>query len=166
MRTPTEHAPPHHCPLRAWNQRIRSDPASAARGIGNRISTMPDDAGNPARQASSPKSLSKVSMILSSRTAHANTSSSLLPGATVRTQTMSWPAASISATASPGIFSSARKRISCCARIHLFRSQHVTSISEASRKVVVRKTWIIAQNIGLIPAISHQANNEVDGEGR
>ena len=55
---------------------------SAARGIGNRISIMPDDAGNPARQASSPKSLSM--MIFSSGTANANMSSSLLPGATVR----------------------------------------------------------------------------------
>jgi hypothetical protein len=42
-------------------------PTSATGGIGNRSNTMPEDAGRPARQASSPKSLSKVSTMRVSR---------------------------------------------------------------------------------------------------
>ena len=71
----------------------KSGADSAMGGIGNRSNTMPEDAGRPARQASSPKSLSKVSTIRASRAAHASTSSSFIPGAAVRTQTMSCPAA-------------------------------------------------------------------------
>jgi hypothetical protein len=41
------------------NPGSRLVPTSATGGIGNRSNTMPEDAGRPARQASSPKSLSQ-----------------------------------------------------------------------------------------------------------
>ena len=121
----------------------RTAPPSAAAGIGERNSTTPDDAGNPTCQASSPKSLSKVRSTRVYRSAHANISSSLLPGATARTQTMPCPAALSTATASPGKFSLARKRISRSARINLLRSQHIASVGKASSKVVMREPRII-----------------------
>jgi hypothetical protein len=61
------------CPAQSVRSLIlaaRIAPTSVDAGIGNRNSTMPVDTGNPVRPASSPKSLSNVSMILSSRTPH------------------------------------------------------------------------------------------------
>jgi len=85
-------------------------PTSAGDGIGRRNRTMPAVAGSPARQASSPKSLSNARRTRFSRTDRANTSGSGLPGASVRTQARSCPAARRAETASPGKFSFARKR--------------------------------------------------------
>jgi len=85
-------------------------PTSAGEGIGIRNRTMPAVAGNPERQASSPKSLSKVRRTRFSRMACANTSESELPGASVRIQARSCPATRTALTASPGKFSFARKR--------------------------------------------------------
>jgi hypothetical protein len=67
------------CPAQSVLSTIRAArvvPTSATGGIGNRSNTTPEDAGRPTRQASSPKSLSKVSTIRASRAAHASTSSS------------------------------------------------------------------------------------------
>jgi len=46
----------------------------------------------------------------------------------------------------------------------LFPISACLALRETCRKVVVGETWIVAQNILLIPAISHQANDEVDGK--
>jgi hypothetical protein len=61
--------------------------------------------------ASSPKSLSNVSRIRSWRAAHASMSESVMPGAAIRAQMTSCPAASRAVTAALGKFSLARKRI-------------------------------------------------------
>lgn len=76
-------------------------PTSAGDGMGRRNRTMPQDAGRPALQASSPKSLSKVRRIRFSRTARSNTSPSRLPGASVRTQARLCPAARNSCYCTP-----------------------------------------------------------------
>ena len=148
------------CPTQSARSSIfaaRMAPTPSAGGIGNRSSIIPDDAGNPTCQASSPKSLSKVSSTRLSRAAHANISWSVLPGAAVRIQTISWPFASSAIIASPGKFSLARKRISRGAWIDFFRSQHIASVGKASRKVFVGDPWIVAQNFALSPAIGHEA---------
>jgi hypothetical protein len=85
-------------------------PASSGFGIGIRSNTTPLVRGSADPLASSPKSLSKVSKIRWSRAAHASTSGSGMPGATILTHTTSCPAAAREATAAAGKFSLARKR--------------------------------------------------------
>jgi hypothetical protein len=104
----TENRPAQSCRLSMIRDSVR--PAAAAAGIGSRKSTTPHSSGSRRRKASSPKSLSKVKSTRRSPAARASTSSSELPGASVRIQATSWPALRSAATASPGTFSSARKR--------------------------------------------------------
>ncbi len=75
----------------------------------NRNSTIPQPVGNPAWNAKSPKSLSKVRRIRCSATARDRTCGSVLAGASVRTQATSWPRARNASTASSGKFSFAKK---------------------------------------------------------
>jgi len=81
-------------------------PAAAGGGGGRRKRMTPQATGRPSRHANSPKSLSKVRGIRLSLMARTRTSRSELPGASLRTQATSWPAARKAVTASPGIFSS------------------------------------------------------------
>src|SRR5882762_6236544 len=127
-----------------------------------RNSTMPQPIGKSDVLASSPKSLSKVSRTRRSRAAHANTTSSLTPGAIRLTQAISCAAASRAATAAPGKFSLARKRISSCARKYLFRAQHIAGIGETGGNVFMRDARIIRQDLGLAPSVGHQSDHEFD----
>jgi hypothetical protein len=86
-------------------------PTPAGPSAGKRNSKIPQLAGNPERHASSPKSLSKVRSTRASSRPRASTSSSVIPGASVRIQTTSCPNVRSAVTASPGKFSSARNRI-------------------------------------------------------
>jgi hypothetical protein len=125
---------------------------------------MPHSEGRVEPFANSPKSLSNVSRMRCSRAAHARTSTSVAPGAALLTQTMSCPATSRAATAAPGKFSSARKRISSCARKYPFGTQSVARIRQASDDIIMGQARITLQNIGLGPAVRHQTDYELHGE--
>src|SRR2546430_183778 len=142
----------------------RRRPTTPGCGIGMRKSTTPQRAGSCEALASSPKSLSKVSKTRSARTARASTSVSVSPGAAVLTQTTSCPAAPRAVTAGPGKFSFARNRISSGAREDLFAAQRVSRVGKTGEDVFARKPGVVGENIGLAPAIGHQADDELDGE--
>src|SRR5882672_2246943 len=121
--------------------------------MGMRSRIIPHVDGSTDALASSPKSLSKVSRIRSSRTAHASTSGSLLPGAAVLIHTTSLPAASSAATAAPGKFSLARKRMSGRARVYLLSTQHVARVGKTRDDVIVRDIRVVGEDIRLAPTI-------------
>src|SRR5882757_5271986 len=135
-------------------------------GIGMRSKTTPHVRGSADPLASSPKSLSKVSRMRSSRAAHASTSGSVVPGAATLTQTTSCPAASRAVTAAPGKFSLARKRILGRAREYFLRAQRIACVGKTSDDVVVGNTWVIPEDIGLAPSVGHQADHEFDRNPR
>src|SRR5713226_7960295 len=141
---------------------LSRDPISPGFGIGMRNSTTPHVSGNADALASSPKSLSKVSRMRSSRVAHASTSGSLIPGVTFLTHTTSCPAAMSAVTAVPGKFSLARKRISGRAGEDLFGTQRVTRICEAGDDVVVSYSGVIRHDVGFLPSVGHQSDHEFD----
>jgi hypothetical protein len=131
--------------------------------MGMRSKTTPHVRGGADPLASSPKSLSKVSRMRTSRAAHASASESVVPGAAVLTQTTSCTAASRAVIAAPGKFSLARKRISGCAREYLLRAQRVARISEARDDVVVRDARVIPQDLGLVhPSAIKPITNSTD----
>src|ERR1700726_325491 len=138
------------------------DPISPGFGIGMRNSTTPPVLGSADALASSPKSLSKVSRVRSSRIPHASTSGSLIPGAAFLTHTTSYSAAMSAATALLGKFSLARKRISGCAGEDLFGAQRVTRICEAGHDVVVSYSGVIRHDVGFLPSVGHQSDHEFD----
>ena len=80
-------------------------------GVVMRNRITPLDIGNFRRNASSPKSLSKVKSNRFSVSARSKMARSLLPGASVRTQTTSWPRERKAVIATLGKFSLARIRI-------------------------------------------------------
>jgi hypothetical protein len=114
-------------------------PTPAGPSAGKRNSKIPQLAGNPERHASSPKSLSKVRSTRASSRPRASTSSSVIPGASVRIQTTSCPNVRSAVTASPGKFSSARNRIVC-------------------------NTGVVPQNVGFSPALTQQAHYEIHSQ--
>ncbi len=83
----------------------------AAEGALMRNKMMPAEEERPRRKANSPKSLSKVIKIRCSEAARFTTSSSGLPGESVRAQNTSCPRARSASTAAPGKFSLARMHI-------------------------------------------------------
>src|SRR5437868_14268196 len=109
--------------------------------------------GRDDRLASSPKSLSKVRRVRCSRAAHASTAGSLVPGAAILSQTISCPAASRAATAAPGKFSLARKRMSGCAWEYLLRTQRIARIRKAGDDVVVSRARLMNQNLYVAPSV-------------
>src|SRR6266436_6535483 len=123
---------------------------------------IPHPCGSADPLASSPKSLSKVSRMRSSRAAHASTSGSFMPGAAILIQTTSCPAASRAVTAAPGKFSFARKRISGCAREYFLRAQRIARIGKTRDDIVVSNPRVIPEDIGLAPSICHQPDHEFD----
>src|SRR4029450_5389086 len=137
-------------------------PTSLGLGIGVGNKTTPHERGSADPLASSPKSLSKVNRMRSSRAAHASTSGSVVLGAAIRTQTTSCPAASRTVTAAPGKFSLARKRLSGCAREYLLRAQRIARIGKTRNDVVVGNPWVIPEDIGLAPSVGHQPDHEFD----
>src|SRR5207245_2906973 len=84
----------------------------------------------------------------------------------VLTQTMSCPAAASAATAAPGKFSFARKRMSRCAWEYLLGTQCVACVGQARDDVVMRDAGVVSQYLGLVPAVGHQSDHELDGEAR
>jgi hypothetical protein len=76
-------------------------------------------------------------------------SESVMPGAAIRAQRTSWPAASRAVTAALGKFSLARKRISGCAREYLLRAQGIARIGKTRDDVVVGHPRVIPEDIGL-----------------
>ena len=106
---------------------------SVALGMGRRKRTIRHFAGRRARHASSPKSLSKVMRMRSSRTARASTSASGAPGESARTDARSCPATRSAAIASPGKFSLAKNRTTPrSVRRHwidLFRAQRIAGVA-------------------------------------
>src|SRR5215470_11918916 len=125
---------------------------------------MPHSDGSDHPLASSPKSLSKVSRIRCSRAAHASISASEMPGAAALIQTTLCPAALRAATAAPGKFSFARKRISGGRREYLLRSQRIPRVGETGHDIVVGDARIICQDISLAPPIGHQTDYELDSQ--
>ena len=118
-------------PAQSSRTRIRlaiCRPASLGFGVGVRSKMTPQDGGSDDPLANSPKSLSKVKRIRSSRTAQSRTWWSGIPGATVLTQMTSWPAAKSPSTAEPGKFSPARNRVSGRARECSLRTQGIARI--------------------------------------
>jgi hypothetical protein len=156
------------CPAQSWREkstRLKKAPASVAGGIGKRNRTIPHCAGSLACQASSPKSLSKVSRTRSSRTARASTSASGAPGESVRTHARSCPAARSATTASPGKFSLARNRTPPRSvrryRIDFFRAQRIAGVAQARGNILMSDAWVVAQDVCLIPAVRKQAHDEI-----
>jgi hypothetical protein len=143
----------------------RRVPTPADDGIGRRNNTIPQASGRLALRAISPKSLSNVTIIRLSRAAHRKTSVSGIPGATSPIQTTSCPARTRASTAAPGKFSSARKRMLRRGE-NLLRMQQIARVAQASRDVFPRQAGIICKNIGLVPAIGHQANDKLDRQPR
>ena len=124
------------CPAQSWRDEstpAKNAPASLALGMGRRKRTIPHFAGRRARQASSPKSLSKVRRMRSSRTARASTSASGAPGESARTDARSCPATRSAAMASPGKFSLAKNRTAPrSVRRHwidFFRAQRIAGVA-------------------------------------
>jgi hypothetical protein len=128
--------------------------------MGIRSKIIPHVDGSAVVLASSPKSLSKVSKIRSSRAAHASSSGSPLPGAAVLIQTTSFPAALSAVTAAPGKFSFARNRMSGRAGLHLLRAQCIACIGKTRDNVIVRDIWVMSENISLGPAIREQTDHK------
>jgi hypothetical protein len=84
--------------------------ATSGPGHETRKRTTPQVAGNPHRNANSPKSLSSVTTKRPSAWARSRTVSSWAPGMSTRAQTTSCPLARRASTAGPGKFSFARIR--------------------------------------------------------
>jgi len=156
------------CPIVAGNDQIGDLPAGIALGfgIGVRSKMTPQDGGSDDHLANSPKSLSKVIRIGYSCPARSRTWRSGIPGATVLTQMTSWSAANSASTAAPGKFSSARNRISGCARGYSLRAQGVARRGEACEDIVMLNAGIILQDVGLVPTIRHEADHKLDGQPR
>lgn len=85
-----------------------------------------------------------------------------MPGAAIRTQTTSCPAASRAVTAAPGKFSLARKRISGCVREYPLRAQYIARIGKTRDDVIVSNPRVIPEDIGLAPSVGHQPDREFD----
>src|SRR5262245_411887 len=157
------------CPAQSSRAAIKSAsrrPTSDGLGIGMRNRTTPVVDGKADALARSPKSLSNVSRMRSSRTAQANTSGSLMPGAAVLTHTMSWPSSANAATAAPGKFSLARNRILRRAREHPLCAESIAGIGQAGENIVVGKAGVVRDDVGLAPPFGHQADDELDREPR
>src|SRR5262249_53462218 len=107
-----------------------------------------------------------VSKMRSSRAARASTSASLQPGAAVLTQVTSCPAAPRDAMAAAGKFSSARKRMSGCGWVHLFRAQQIARIGEASHDVLMAKIRVVVLYLPLGPPVGEQPDDELDRKPR
>lgn len=102
------------CPVQSVRLARAATAACAAcrdDGAEMRKRIIPLSAGSLRRNANSPKSLSNVTTMRFSRCARSRTSTSLIPGESVRIQATSWPCWRKAVTASPGKFSFANKRI-------------------------------------------------------